>query len=101
MNSFCDHLLEYKGKILVKDGYTLQIYSDGINGNIKRTDNSVLCRFYIKQHKKEIQFSFEKCCFVKEFDYERYPVQCTTDLSEVEKIDHKNAKELCEVILKF
>lgn len=101
LNSFTDYLLENKGNIYHVGNYKLQIYSDGVHGNITRRDNTILCRFYIERSKQEIQISFAKERCSTEFGYKRYSVPCTADLSEIKKIQQKDIKELYEVILKF
>lgn len=101
MNLFADYLLENKGNVYCKGGYTLQIYSDGINGNITRRNNTILCRFYIKRDKQEVQFSFAKKHCATEFEYSRYSISYSAGITEIKNIAHKDAIELCMVLTNF
>lgn len=101
MNLFFDFLLENKGKTYSMDYYRIKIYSDGMNGNIKKHNETILCRFCMEQSKQKIWFSFAKECCTTEFGYKKFPILYSEDITEIKKIEHKDAKELSEVISKF
>ncbi|MGP1433512.1 MAG: hypothetical protein ACTTKP_04455 [Catonella sp.] len=80
------------------EGYWLQVYSDGKNGNITRGRN-VLVRFQLRE--KNIYFYFAKYDRPNEFDYEGYPLPLVSNVDEIKNLKHKDSETLCEVIKRF
>ena len=84
--------------LMDKEGYYLQIYSDGKNGNIKRGRN-VLVRFHLDE--KNICFYFSKDDKPYEFSYDGHYLPLEKDVDEVKNLNHKDAETLYEVIKRF
>lgn len=86
--------------IPVKNGkYIIQIYSDGIQGNIKGVDGTVICRFVISD--SAMKFAFAKNASMYEFGYEFHSLLLTDEISKVSEMPNINAKELYEVLVEF
>ena len=78
-------------------GYYLQSYSGGMQGNIKRQDETVLIRYHMINDKIFIAFAKKDC--PKEFDYKNYGIDLGADVIEVKNISHENATELYRVLV--
>lgn len=79
--------------------YVLQVYSNGKQGNIKRSDKTVLVRFNIDED--DINFCFSKKNNPREFGYDKYSISLESELTAVKKIPHHDAEELYMVLSDF
>ncbi len=88
------------GMTSIHDGkYILQVYSGAKQGNITRTNGTVLCRFYIDE--EIISFAFAKQNNPMEFGYEKYPISLEADTNAIRNIPHRDAEELYKVLIIF
>lgn len=83
----------------INGGNVIQVYSNGQQGNIKRLDESVLCRFEIN----DIYFSVApaKMNNPTEFGYEKYFIPITADASVMKRIPHSDADEIYIAFMLF
>lgn len=95
-----DIFMRMQEKASVEDDgnkYYLQPYAGGMQGNIKRRDDTLLIRYYVSDDK--VFVAFAKKDSPKEFDYKNYGIDLDTDLSEIKNISHENATELHRVLV--
>lgn len=86
--------------ISAKNGkYIIQIYSDGAQGNIKRSDGTVICRFVISDNTMKIAPAKKETPY--EFGYECYPFLLTDKISKISEIPNINVKDLYEILDEF
>ncbi len=79
--------------------YTMQIYSNGIRGNIRRADNTVLCAFDLT--KDGIRIAPTKDGNPFEYGYKYLYIGTEDGVDSISKLPHKSAKELGEVFDSF
>lgn len=75
--------------------YYIQPYAGGMQGNIKRRDDTLLIRYYVSNDK--VFVAFAKKDSLKEFDYKNYGINLDADVIEVKNLLHENAAELYRV----
>jgi basic membrane protein A len=83
-------------------GYTIQVYANDRTGNIKRSDRTVLVRFYVDEDYKSICFSFAKADAPYEFGYDApLTLPLDEDIEMIANQSHKDAVELFKVFEKI
>lgn len=82
-------------RLIVAGKYTMQIYSNGIRGNIRRVDKTVLCAFDLTEAGIRIAPTKDSSPF--EYGYKYLHIEAENNVGSISKLPHKNAKELGEV----
>ena len=99
MKRFIKFLNDNSNSILTdKEGYNLQVYGNGKNGNIIK-NGKVLSRFSIGE--EMVCFYFSQDSNPHLFDYKGYYLKVENKVDEIKNLNHKDAETLCEVIKRF
>ncbi|MCR4960570.1 MAG: hypothetical protein K6A74_03880 [Lachnospiraceae bacterium] len=100
MKRVIEKLVSNAGESIKIDGsYYLNAFSDGYQGNIRRSDNTVLTRYCIKDDL--IKFAFQQESDPRFFFSFFYDVSREENLEEVKKISNPHAEELYTVLKRF
>lgn len=90
---------ENRGNFIREGKYVMQIYSDGDRGNIKRTNETVLCAFDLVDDGIRIAPTKEELPY--EYSYVYLHIGLEENIESISEQSNKNAKELGEVFGNF